>query len=129
MAAGLPRWDSGAPFSFESLTQAYRQEGAGLLARYRAFCWQNGELIPVPHPDCPGEDELLGYERQRDAVIRNTQALLAGKAVNNMLLYGESGTGKSATVKSLLNCPGRGSCALSRRTRRIWAGCPPSSAP
>ncbi len=124
VAAGLPRWDSGAPFSFESLTQAYRQEGAGLLARYRAFCWQNGELIPVPHPDCPGEDELLGYERQRDAVIRNTQALLAGKAVNNMLLYGESGTGKSATVKSLLNLPGAGELRIIQADKEDLGGLP-----
>ena len=103
---GLPRWRSGVPFSFEGLTQAYRREGAGLLARYRAFCWQGGQLIPVSHPDCPGQDDLLGYQRQRETIIRNTQALLAGKAVNNILLYGESGTGKSATVKSLLHLPG-----------------------
>lgn len=121
---GLPRWRSGVPFSFEDLTQAYRREGAGLLARYRAFCWQDGQLIPVPRPDCPGEDELLGYERQREAVIRNTRSLLAGRAVNNMLLYGESGTGKSATVKSLLNLPGAGELRIIQADKEDLGGLP-----
>ena len=103
---GLPRWRSGVPFTFEGLTEDYRREGAGLLARYRAFCWQGGRLIPVPQPDCPPEDALLGYQRQRELVQRNTRAMLEGKRVNNVLLYGESGTGKSATVKSLLHLPG-----------------------
>lgn len=49
---------------------------------------------------------MLGYELQRDQVIANTRALLEGKAVNNVLLFGDSGTGKSATVKSLLAIPG-----------------------
>ena len=49
---------------------------------------------------------MLGYELQREQVIANTRAMLEGKAVNNVLLYGDSGTGKSATVKSLLSQPG-----------------------
>ena len=121
---GLPRWRSGVPFSFEKLTQAYRREGAGLLARYRAFCWQGGELIPVPCPDCPREEDLLGYDRQRQTVIHNTQALLAGRAVNNVLLYGESGTGKSATVKSLLNLPGAEDLRIIQADKEDLGGLP-----
>ena len=102
----LPRWQSGAPFSFDSLSEAYAKEGAGQFARYKAFVWEDGRLIPVAHPDSPSADELLGYDRQRQEVIRNTQALLSGRYVNNVLLYGESGTGKSATVKNLLTLPG-----------------------
>ena len=45
----------------------------------------------------------MGYERQRDQVIANTRAMLEGNQVNNVLLYGDSGTGKSATVKSPLH--------------------------
>lgn len=105
-ASSLPRWKSGAPFSFDSLTEAYAKEGAGQFARYKAFVWEDGQLIPVSHPDTPSGQELLGYDRQRQEVIRNTRALVSGHYVNNVLLYGESGTGKSATVKHLLTLPG-----------------------
>ena len=124
VVTGLPRWLSGVPFSFEALTADYRREGAGLLARYRAFCWEGGALLPVPEPDCPPEEDLLGYDRQREAVVRNTQALLAGKAVNNVLLYGESGTGKSATVKSLLTLPGAQQLRLIQADKEDLGGLP-----
>ncbi len=103
---GLPRWPAVCPFSFDALTEFYRTHGSGLFARSRAFLWDDGELFPVEEPDCPGPDEMLGYELQRDQVIANTQALLEGHQVNNVLLFGDSGTGKSATVKSLLSRPG-----------------------
>jgi len=101
----LPRWDSGVSFDFDSLTQFYLCHGAGLFARYRAFLWENSQLIPVEHPDCPAPEEMLGYESQRQQVIANTRALIAGHQVNNVLLFGDSGTGKSATVKSLISLP------------------------
>ena len=49
---------------------------------------------------------MLGYARQREQVIANTRAFLEGSRVNDVLLYGDSGTGKSATVKTLLSVPG-----------------------
>lgn len=104
--AALPEWSGEVPFDFESLTRAYETDGCGLFARCRAFLWTGGELIPVPDPDRPGAEEMLGYEWQRREVIDNTAALLSGKLVNNALLFGEGGTGKSATVKSLLAVPG-----------------------
>ena len=103
---GLPRWPAGCPFTFEELTDFYRTHGSGLFARSRAFLWEDGELFPVDQPDCPTPDEMMGYELQRDQVTANTQALLEGHHVNNVLLFGDSGTGKSATVKSLLSRPG-----------------------
>lgn len=103
---GLPRWQSGVPFSFEDLTEQYINEGAGQFARYRAFVWEDGALVPVTHPDCPTAEQLLGYGWQREEVLNNTRALMEGRYVNNVLLYGESGTGKSATVKNLLTLPG-----------------------
>lgn len=106
LAVTLPKWDNAIPFSFQSLTEHYRREGAGDFARYRAFVWEDGTLVPVADPDCPGPDELLGYDSQREEVAQNTRAMLAGRAVNNVLLYGESGTGKSAAVKNLLTLPG-----------------------
>ncbi|MGN0968178.1 MAG: ATP-binding protein [Oscillospiraceae bacterium] len=106
MLSNLPRWKAGAPFDFESLTAFYRAHGAGMFARYRAFVWEQGELTPIPAPDAPDKRELLGYELQREAVVANTRAMLEGHRVNNVLLYGDSGTGKSATVKSLLAVEG-----------------------
>ena len=104
--AGLPRWRASAPFDFESLTRFYQAHGAGLYARYRAFLWENGRLIPVADPDCPRPEELLGYELQRGQVEENTRLMLSGRPANNVLLFGDGGTGKSATVKSMLYLPG-----------------------
>ena len=77
-----------------------------MFAKYRAFLWEGGELFPIEKPDAPAKHELLGYELQREAVIANTRAMMEGHTVNNVLLYGDSGTGKSATVKSLLTVEG-----------------------
>lgn len=104
--ASLPRWSAAAPFTFEVLDAFYRKHGCGLFARYRAFVWEKGTLIPVADPDCPRPEELLGYELQRNQVIANTRAMLEGNQVNNVLLFGDGGTGKSATVKSMLYLPG-----------------------
>lgn len=102
----MPRWEKGLPFTFEELRQFYQIHGSGLFAQYRAFLWYEGALIPVASPDCPAEDEMLGYTHQREQVISNTRAFLEGQQVNDVLLYGDSGTGKSATVKTLLSVPG-----------------------
>lgn len=108
----LPRWTAGKGIDFEELTEFYRMHGAGLFAKYRAFLWEDGQLYPVERPDSPKPEELLGYEMQREQVIANTRALVAGHLVNNVLLFGDSGTGKSATVKSLLTQPGLESLRL-----------------
>lgn len=101
----LPEWQGSAAFTFASLTRFYQINGSGDFARYQAFLWQGGEIHPVSDPDYMLLEDMWGYERQRSQVIENTRALMAGHAVNNVLLYGNSGTGKSATVKSLLGMP------------------------
>lgn len=99
----MPEWETKQPMDFNELISFYAKCGSGIFTKYRAFIFSGGELKPVTVPDPIRPEELIGYEQQRNAVIDNTKALLDGKRVNNALLYGDSGTGKSATVKSLLN--------------------------
>ena len=99
----LPEWKSAAAPGLAELEESYRHNGCGLFARGRAFHWERGQLSAVKNPD-PTEG-LIGYEWQREAVVQNTRALLAGKPCCNVLLHGDSGTGKSATIKSLLAIP------------------------
>lgn len=111
-AEKLSLWRPGGPIELPPLKEWYQVHGTGLFARYQAFLWENGVLLPVEAPDVPHQSELKGYHRQREQVEANTRALLAGKQVNNVLLFGDSGTGKSATVKSLLGLPGTGELRL-----------------
>lgn len=106
MVQAMPRWTAAAPFDFDRLVRFYREHGAGLYARYRAFLWEDGQLVPVADPDCPKPEDLLGYEQQRSQVETNTRQMMAGHYANNVLLFGDGGTGKSATVKSMLYLPG-----------------------
>jgi hypothetical protein len=124
LASGLPQWSAAVPFTFEELTTLYRADGCGDFARYRAFVWEDGHLVPVAEPDCPAADELLGYDSQREEVLQNTKALLAGRYVNNVLLYGESGTGKSATVKHLLTLPGMEELRIIEADKEHLSGLP-----
>ena len=75
--------------------------GYGIYAKYRFFRVEDGQIVPVAHPDYQSLDQLFEYERERDLVIRNTEALLDGSGASNMLLYGDMGTGKSTTVKAV----------------------------
>lgn len=102
---GLPRWEVGAPLALEELAEAYRYDGYGLFARGHSFIWRNGEIELVAHPDRIRWEDMVGYTWQREAVMHNTRALIEGKMAANVLLHGDSGTGKSATVKALLHVP------------------------
>ena len=77
--------------------------GYGIFVDNRAFLLENHVLIPVKHPDPITLDLLPGYQRERQLVVDNTLALLEGRPAANVLLYGDSGTGKSSTVKAIVN--------------------------
>lgn len=77
--------------------------GYGKYSQNRMFILRDGETVPVKYPDTQRLDHLYGYQRERQAVIDNTLALLDGKPAQNVLLYGDAGTGKSSTVKAIIN--------------------------
>lgn len=89
----------------EELAGYYRQAGAGLFGQYVAFRWVSpgGYLEGIAEPDAIRFEELIGYQSQRQELAANTERFLAGLPANNLLLYGDRGTGKSSTVKALLN--------------------------
>ena len=78
-------------------------KGYGIFARYHMFTVEDGTLVPVKHPDPQQLEQLPGYEKEREKVIANTKALLSGKPANNVLLYGDAGTGKSSAIKAIAN--------------------------
>jgi predicted AAA+ superfamily ATPase len=61
------------------------------------------EFLPISNIDAVMLDDLLGYEAQKKELRYNTEAFLDGKPANNVLLYGDAGTGKSTSVKALIN--------------------------
>ena len=87
----------------ETLAQHYAAHGAGTFGSHRAFRWEDGGLRAVPHPDPVRLSDLIGYEKEREPLRRNTERLLAGLPSHHALLYGLPGTGKSSTVKAVLN--------------------------
>lgn len=103
--SALPPLPVGGSIDFSELVDSFCHNGVGLFAQGRAFHWENGVLTPVKHPDPIDYADMIGYQWQREEVIQNTRALIQGRPANNVLLYGDSGTGKSATIKSLINMP------------------------
>jgi predicted AAA+ superfamily ATPase len=89
----------------DDLIAFHHRYGAGILAQYRAFYWDHsaGCLKGIADPDPVALSDLIGYQAERADVIENTLQFLDGWPANNVLLYGDRGTGKSSTVKALLN--------------------------
>ncbi|MBD2774753.1 ATP-binding protein [Iningainema tapete] len=87
----------------EDLAAHYRQCGTGLFAEYKAARWLDGKFVGIRHADPVKLNELVGYEYQREALLKNTEFLLSGLRALSVLLYGSRGSGKSSLVKALLN--------------------------
>ena len=102
--------DGGWGAALPGFTEYLRLRGAGFLGRYHSFRWEWADasmgllsLSPVKNPDPVRLEDLAAYEAQRSVVQANTLRFLEGKPANSLLLYGDRGTGKSATVKALCN--------------------------
>ena len=100
----LPRWTNSSIHlitDFMNKLEALPVTGYGMYADYRFFRVAADEIVPVSHPDVQPLEQLFGYEREQEMIIRNTEALLSGSGASNMLLYGDAGTGKSSTIKAV----------------------------
>ena len=102
----LAEWNVSAadiPALYRERMERVGSLGYGMFAHYHVFTLSEGKLVPVRHPDPQTLDELPGYEQEREKIVANTEALLAERPANNVLLYGDAGSGKSSTVKALVN--------------------------
>lgn len=88
--------------SVKKMENYYRLHLCGIIGKYRAFLW-NGSLKGIKDHDPVTFDDLIGYDIQQQQLIRNTGVFVNGGKANNVLLYGDKGTGKSSSVKALLN--------------------------
>ena len=92
---------------FDHLTTYYRNRGVGMFGMNRAFRIAEDEsgleFLPVQNADRILLSDLVGYEHQKGQLKQNTKAFVEGKRANNVLLYGDSGTGKSTSIKAIVN--------------------------
>ncbi len=98
---------AGDPDTFlELLADFIRRNGCGLSCLHKAFRLAPGpvfRLEPVDRTSSVTLDDLIGYEHQKKMMTDNMEAFMRGLSFNHMLLYGDAGTGKSTSVKALLN--------------------------
>lgn len=106
LSAMLAACESGEAMA-ELILNHYYQYGVGMLGLNRAFRIRGTSTIPEFLPINNAEPirlaDLVGYERQKAELVANTRAFVEGKKANNVLLYGDSGTGKSSCIKAVLN--------------------------
>ena len=89
------------------VTAFYGAYGVGKLGLNKAFRIDHKdnqvELVPISNTELITFDDLIGYERQKQILRENTEAFVEGRPANNVLLFGDSGTGKSSSIKALIN--------------------------
>ncbi len=94
---------------FDAVTGFYRDYGVGMFGLNKAFRLDDKKsecgvvFRPINNMDKVMLDDLIGYEIQKKKLIDNTEAFVSGKKANNVLLFGDSGTGKSTSIKAIVN--------------------------
>ena len=93
---------------FNVITDFYKDYGVGMFGMNKAFRIEEkpeGGIVfkPINNMDTVMLDDLIGYEIQKKKLVDNTQAFVDGKKANNALLFGDSGTGKSTSIKAIVN--------------------------
>ena len=102
----LPEWRNSSVSikdEYKKKISSIKTTGYGIYADHKMFLYKDNEIIPVKYPDPQRLSQMSGYELERQKVIDNTIALLHGKPCNNVLLYGDAGSGKSSTIKAIVN--------------------------
>jgi len=89
------------------ITTFYKEFGVGKFGLHKAFrvehTDQGTEIVPITNIAHSYLSDLVGYELQKKKLIDNTEAFVQGRKANNCLLFGDSGTGKSSSIKGILN--------------------------
>ena len=94
---------------FAGITGFYKDYGVGMFGlnkAFRIYCPQNStqvEFKAINNMDQVVLDDLIGYEIQKKKLVDNTKAFVEGRKANNVLLFGDSGTGKSTSIKAIVN--------------------------
>ena len=93
---------------YDIITGFYKKYGVGKFGLNKAFRVNDDNkdeefLIPITATSDVQLDDLIGYELQKQKLIANTEAFVQGRMANNVLLYGDAGTGKSTSIKAILN--------------------------
>ena len=93
---------------FKLITDFYRDYGVGMFGLNKAFRIEEKAdggygFRPINNMDAVTLDDLIGYEIQKKKLVDNTEAFVQGKKANNVLLFGDSGTGKSTSIKAIVN--------------------------
>ena len=92
----------------DKLTQFYKEFGVGKLGLHKAFRVEHPDnarvqIVPITNIAHVHLDDLVGYEIAKKKLIDNTEAFVMGRRANNCLLFGDAGTGKSSSIKAILN--------------------------
>ncbi|MCD2491707.1 ATP-binding protein [Lacrimispora sp. NSJ-141] len=89
------------------VTEFYRHFGVGKFGLHKAFRVEREQekthIVPIKNIEHVYLDDLVGYELQKKKLIENTEAFVEGREANNCLLFGDSGTGKSSSIKAILH--------------------------